>query len=286
VESSDGGVVLHTASGFRISGQRVVFATGYESQQYLKQNVGALKSTFALISEPCDSFEGWPDRSLIWESARPYFYLRTTSDERAIISGEDVPYATAHKSEQLIARKTKKLQRRFADMFPRLDLEVSYTWAGTFGETKDGLRTSARLQSFHMPILRSATAAMASRLASLRLRSSLSFIWVDRIRTPIFSGSIDEWSGRNRVARRLASGITGTASSTHPYRDSRAKRPPFRSACSRTAAMLSTSATGRSRWFYAPAESGKSACSSVCWSIDRLLTKVQTCVGLGRPSQR
>jgi glycine/D-amino acid oxidase-like deaminating enzyme len=139
VESSDGGVVLYTASGFRISGQRVVFATGYESQQYLKQNVGALKSTFALISEPCDSFEGWPDRSLIWESARSYFYLRTTSDERAIIGDEDVPYATAHKSEQLIARKTQKLQRRFVDMFSRLDVEVSYTWAGTFGETEDGL---------------------------------------------------------------------------------------------------------------------------------------------------
>ncbi len=139
MESSGGGVVLHTASGFRINGQRVVFATGYESQQYLKQNVGALKSTFALVSEPCDSFEGWPDRSLIWESARPYFYLRTTSDERAIIGGEYVPYAMAHKSEQLIARKTQKLQRRLADMFQRLDLEVSYTWAGTFGETKDGL---------------------------------------------------------------------------------------------------------------------------------------------------
>ena len=139
VEPSDGGVVLHTGLGFRISGQQVVFATGYESQQYLKQNIGALKSTFALISEPCDSFEGWPDRSLIWETARPYLYLRTTSDDRAIIGGEDVPYATAHKSEQLIGRKTKKLQRRFADMFPRLDLEVSYTWAGTFGETKDGL---------------------------------------------------------------------------------------------------------------------------------------------------
>ena len=61
------------------------------------------------------------------------------SDDRAIIGGEDVPYAAAHKSEQLIARKTQKLQRRFTAMFPRLDLEVSHTWAGTFGETEDGL---------------------------------------------------------------------------------------------------------------------------------------------------
>ena len=148
VQPSGDGVVLHTGPGFRISGQRVVFATGYESQQYLKQDVGALKSTFALISEPLDDFEGWPDRSLIWESARPYFYLRTTSDGRAIVGGEDVPYATAHKSEQLIARKTKKLQRRFTDMFPRLDLEVSYTWAGTFSETKDGLAYIGRTPEF------------------------------------------------------------------------------------------------------------------------------------------
>jgi glycine/D-amino acid oxidase-like deaminating enzyme len=125
-----------------------VFATGYESQQYLKQNVGVLKSTFALISEPCDSFEGWPDRSLIWESARPYFYLRTTSDNRAIVGGGDVPFATAHKSDQLIARKTRTLQRRFSDMFPRIDLEVSYTWAGTFGETKDGLAYIGRTAEF------------------------------------------------------------------------------------------------------------------------------------------
>ncbi|MDO9116669.1 MAG: FAD-dependent oxidoreductase [Nitrospira sp.] len=50
VESSGGGVVLHTKPGFRIRGRRVVFATGYESQRYLKQKVGSLKSTF---SAPC-----------------------------------------------------------------------------------------------------------------------------------------------------------------------------------------------------------------------------------------
>lgn len=64
------------------------------------------------------------------------------------MGGEDVPYATAHKSDQLIARKTQKLQRRFADMFPRLDLEVSYTWAGRFGETKDGLAYIGQTREF------------------------------------------------------------------------------------------------------------------------------------------
>ncbi|MDQ3250105.1 MAG: FAD-binding oxidoreductase [Chloroflexota bacterium] len=139
IEPTESGVLLETERGCRITARRVVFATGYESQQYLKQKVGSLHSTFALVSEPLESFAGWPDRALIWESARPYFYLRTTPDNRVIMGGEDVPFATAHQIDRLLARKTKKLVRHFEQMFPNLELEVAYSWAGTFGETKDGL---------------------------------------------------------------------------------------------------------------------------------------------------
>lgn len=59
---------------------------------------GSSRTPSHLISEPFDGFEGWPERSLIWESKRPYCYFRTTSDGRAIVGGEDVPFATAHKS--------------------------------------------------------------------------------------------------------------------------------------------------------------------------------------------
>ena len=204
MEPSNEGVVLHLGSGSRINGQRVVFATGYKSQQYLKQNVGVLKSTFALISEPCDSFEGWPDCSLIWESARPYFYLRTTSDNRAIVGGEDVPFATAHKSDQLIARKTKKLQRRFADIFPRLDIEVAYTWAGTFGETKDGLAYIGQTQEFPRAYFALGYGGNGITFSVIAAKIIPAFIWVDRILTPISSGSIDERSGHGSVAMRLS----------------------------------------------------------------------------------
>ena len=48
-------------------------------------------------------------------------------------------FLSPNKSDHLLAAKAKKLQHRFTDMFPQLDLEISYAWAGTFGETKDGL---------------------------------------------------------------------------------------------------------------------------------------------------
>ncbi|MEP7191022.1 MAG: FAD-binding oxidoreductase, partial [Roseiflexaceae bacterium] len=36
-------------------------------------------------------------------------------------------------------RKRDKLVKRFRELFPAIDLEVAYYWAGTFGETTDGL---------------------------------------------------------------------------------------------------------------------------------------------------
>jgi glycine/D-amino acid oxidase-like deaminating enzyme len=39
----------------------------------------------------------------------------------------------------LIPAKTQVLTRKFKALFPDDKLEVAYSWAGTFGETKDGL---------------------------------------------------------------------------------------------------------------------------------------------------
>jgi len=134
-----GRVLVRTDRGFTVSARSIVFATGYESQEYLRQKAGSLHSTFAAISEPLDPFPPWPGRCLIWETARPYFYLRTTADDRVLIGGGDVPDATEHRRDGMIRRKTKALVRRFDRLFPGVDFEVAYAWAGTFGETKDGL---------------------------------------------------------------------------------------------------------------------------------------------------
>jgi glycine/D-amino acid oxidase-like deaminating enzyme len=138
-EPCDDGTILTTDRGCRVTARKVVFATGYESQSYLKRRAGALKNTYALVSEPLEQFDGWHDQCLIWETARPYFYLRTTSDGRAIIGGQDDAFHSPLKRDRSVERKSKKLADRFRTMFPAIDLEVAYAWAGTFGETKDGL---------------------------------------------------------------------------------------------------------------------------------------------------
>jgi glycine/D-amino acid oxidase-like deaminating enzyme len=139
IDRGRGRTVLKTDRGPTVKARRVVFATGYESQQYLKHDVGALHSTFAAVSEPMGTVSHWNGRCLIWETARPYFYVRSTADDRVMIGGGDAPYATDHNRPGLIRRKAARLVKRFNVLFPGADFEVAYAWAGTFGETKDGL---------------------------------------------------------------------------------------------------------------------------------------------------
>jgi glycine/D-amino acid oxidase-like deaminating enzyme len=141
------GVELRTTDGCRIQAKKVVFATGYETPKYLDQKIVKLTSTFALATAPVESFEGWgEDRCLIWETARPYFYARTTNDGRAIVGGADKPFATAHQQEKLIKLQTGKLKAQFAGLFPAIPVDVDWIWGGTFGETKDELLLDLFLQ--------------------------------------------------------------------------------------------------------------------------------------------
>jgi glycine/D-amino acid oxidase-like deaminating enzyme len=133
------GIELIAPNGFKIKARRGVIAAGFESQNYLRGKAGKLKSTYALISEPVPNLRDWHRRSLIWETGLPYLYLRTTAENRVIVGGEDEDFVNPKKRDDLIQQKTQTLVRKFKNLFPDIKLPVAYSWAGTFGETKDGL---------------------------------------------------------------------------------------------------------------------------------------------------
>ena len=130
-------IELTTTNGLTVTAKRVIFATGYESQNYLSQKVVDLNSSYALVSQPLPETRLEP--YLVWETARPYLYMRTTSDGRILVGGEDVPFRNPKARDALLKRKINKLQKRFLELYPEIPLEAAYTWTGTFGETKDGL---------------------------------------------------------------------------------------------------------------------------------------------------
>jgi glycine/D-amino acid oxidase-like deaminating enzyme len=139
MEQTRRGVRITTKHGFVINARRAVIAAGFESKELLRGDAGTLKSTYGLISEPLPKISGWHKQCLIWESGLPYLYLRTTTEGRVIVGGADEDFVNAKRRDALISQKTRTLVKKFARLFPDQPLEVAYAWAGTFGETKDGL---------------------------------------------------------------------------------------------------------------------------------------------------
>jgi glycine/D-amino acid oxidase-like deaminating enzyme len=139
-QSDRKGVLIETADGWRVRARKAVFATGYNIPPFVPRRSIRLASTFAFATSPLPTFDGWgEDRCLIWETARPYFYARTTPDGRAIVGGADQPFKGSHKVERILKRQTGRLARQFAGMFPGIPLDLDWSWAGTFAETVDGL---------------------------------------------------------------------------------------------------------------------------------------------------
>jgi glycine/D-amino acid oxidase-like deaminating enzyme len=139
IEPGRNSVTLKTEGGQRVLARKVIVAAGYESRAFFRRKLVRLKSTYALTTQPLEGFEGWTDRCLIWEAGRPYHYLRTTHDSRIMIGGGDEDFLNAEKRDTLLGKKTQELQQRLEKMFPRLKIKPAFAWAGTFGDTKDGL---------------------------------------------------------------------------------------------------------------------------------------------------
>lgn len=133
------GVELMTADGHRIKAKKLVIACGYESQQYIPFKIQELQSTFAIVSEPLPTKDFWHRNALIWETAEPYLYMRTTADNRVLIGGRDIESSNPAKRDLLLAKKAKELEEDLNKLFPDIPFKMDFMWAGSFGTTKDGL---------------------------------------------------------------------------------------------------------------------------------------------------
>jgi glycine/D-amino acid oxidase-like deaminating enzyme len=148
MQPGSSGVVLDLAGGYTLRASLVVCSTGYDAIVRLPRKTGNLATTWAFVSEPLDSFSGWADRCLIWETARPYLYLRSTDDGRMLAGGEDERGALVHERKSTFSRKIRRLLKRVRKMFPQLALEAAYGWAGTFATTDDGLPFIGELPAY------------------------------------------------------------------------------------------------------------------------------------------
>src|SRR6185369_3581032 len=109
----------------------VVMAAGYASQRWLRASVARNRSSYAFITDPLDAAALGPLRdTMIWETARPYLYLRSTDDGRLIVGGEDDAIDIPARRDARVEKNSAKLCKRAARIFPRLNLQPTFAWAG------------------------------------------------------------------------------------------------------------------------------------------------------------
>lgn len=139
IDTKKNGAVLETETGFKIKAKKIVYATGYEVVDFIDKKIVDLQSTYATISEQYNEKKFWKDEVLIWNTADPYLYMRTTPDGRVLVGGRDENFHEPNKRNKLIEKKAKQLTKDIDKIFPHLKFKSEFSWTGTFGTTKDGL---------------------------------------------------------------------------------------------------------------------------------------------------
>ncbi len=140
-------VLLKTINNFNITAKKVIFATGYESKQYIDKQIVDLYRTFTIVTKPVRTFDGWHHTCIIRDNNDPYTYIRTTGDNRIIIGGEDekVGGQTSKMScltneDPTSIKKYNVLLQKIRNYFPKInDIDIEYKFSGLFGVTKDEL---------------------------------------------------------------------------------------------------------------------------------------------------
>jgi glycine/D-amino acid oxidase-like deaminating enzyme len=134
-------------SGTVVTARDVIVCAGYESLRFLPGDFASLHNTFAFVTEPLE--RRGRELPLVWESARPYLYLRGTPDGRLIVGGADVPFSSAAARDVLLARQVRRIAAAYRALFDVDAPPIAYSWAGSFAETADALPLIGRVPGRH-----------------------------------------------------------------------------------------------------------------------------------------
>lgn len=132
-------VIISTKTGHSIQARHVIFAAGYEGMEIKKEKKASFVSTYTVTTKPVEDLSSWYNRTLIWETARPYLFMRTTADNRIIVGGLDENTAYPEDRDSKLIHKKDQLLKEFTNMFPDIETEPDYYVAAFYGGTVDGL---------------------------------------------------------------------------------------------------------------------------------------------------
>ncbi len=147
IDSKKDYVVFTTRNKFNIKAKKIEIAEGFESPKYIDKKICTLYRSFTIATKSNVEVDKWSNRCIIRDTENPYTYVRSTSDNRIIIGGEDEKVGGKNSQmanltdvEPICKIKYDILYNRLKSMFPSVgDVEIEYSFNGLFADTKDGL---------------------------------------------------------------------------------------------------------------------------------------------------
>lgn len=137
-----------TKRGNTIKANKVVIAAGYESLDFKKEKNAVISSSFNIVTSTIEDLSFWYKRTLIWETARPYIYLRTTADNRIIIGGLDENTSFVDDRDAKILHKRDMLIQELAKLFPDLKVTPEFYIGAFYGGTHNGMPMIGQYDEF------------------------------------------------------------------------------------------------------------------------------------------
>ena len=132
-------MIISTKAGHSLKARHVIFTAGYEGIDIKKEKKASFVSTYTVTTNPVADFSTWTNRTLLWETARPYLFMRTTADNRIIIGGLDDNTTYAEDRDSKLMHKKDQLIEEFNNLFPTIQVKPEYYLAAFYGGTVDGL---------------------------------------------------------------------------------------------------------------------------------------------------
>jgi glycine/D-amino acid oxidase-like deaminating enzyme len=143
IRQREDGVRLYSSRG-TIDAKQVVIATGYATR-YFRPLAGRfrMRRTYVLATNPIGSLARRRlgiGNVMLWDTERPYHYVRWTADHRLLLGGADHPLKPGARRAPQFAAATQALREYFFDLFPSLaDAGIDTAWEGLFAMTPDSL---------------------------------------------------------------------------------------------------------------------------------------------------
>jgi glycine/D-amino acid oxidase-like deaminating enzyme len=143
IRSVGDGVRLYAPNG-TVDALQVVIATGYATR-YFRPLAGRfkLRRTYVLATNQVGMLARrrlGMGPVMLWDTERPYHYVRWTPDRRLLLGGADHPVKPGARRALQFAGATRTLREYCETLFPVLrDVGIDTAWEGLFAMTPDGL---------------------------------------------------------------------------------------------------------------------------------------------------